>query len=80
MSDARASLFQARRIYVASSWRNDVQPVAVEMFRQLGHEVYDFRNPRPGDNGFHWSDIDPDIARRSSTRSRRTASRATSTR
>jgi hypothetical protein len=21
--------------------------------------VYDFRNPRPGDTGFHWSEIDP---------------------
>ena len=49
-----------RRIYVASSWRNPEQPVIVEMLRQLGHEVYDFRNPRPGDTGFAWSDIDPD--------------------
>ena len=48
-----------RRIYVASSWRNDVQPYAVELFRSRGNEVYDFKNPRPGDNGFHWSEIDP---------------------
>jgi hypothetical protein len=30
------------------------------MIRAEGHEVYDFRNPEPGDNGFHWSEIDPD--------------------
>jgi len=24
-----------------------------------GHTVYDFKNPRPGNNGFHWSEIDP---------------------
>ncbi len=58
MERSAASL--PRRIYVASSWRNDVQPLAVEMFRQLGHEVYDFRNPRPGDIGFAWSEIDPE--------------------
>lgn len=50
----------ARRIYLASSWRNPEQPGLVEMFRQSGHEVYDFRNPRPGDTGFAWSEIDPD--------------------
>ncbi len=50
----------SRRIYAASSWRNPFQPLYVEMLRQLGHEVYDFRNPRPGDEGFHWSEIDPE--------------------
>lgn len=47
------------KIYVASSWRNDYQPDVVYGLRQLEHEVYDFRNPAPGDNGFHWSQIDP---------------------
>lgn len=47
-------------LYVASSWRNTRQPEIVELLRQVGHEVYDFRNPEPGDNGFHWSEIDPD--------------------
>lgn len=46
------------KIYVASSWRNPYQPPVVNMLRNLGHEVYDFRNPREGDNGFAWSDID----------------------
>ncbi len=30
-------------IYVASSWKNEHQPVVVEMLRALGNEVYDFR-------------------------------------
>ncbi len=28
-----------RRIYLASSWRNPMQPVAVQMLRGAGHEV-----------------------------------------
>lgn len=48
------------RIYVASSWRNKRQPEVVRSLREAGHEVYDFRNPEPGDHGFQWSAIDPD--------------------
>lgn len=48
------------KIYVASSWRNKRQPAVVKALRYDGHEVYDFRNPEPGDNGFAWSAIDPD--------------------
>jgi hypothetical protein len=29
------------------------------MLRDAGHEVYDFRNPVPGDHGFSWSWVDP---------------------
>ena len=47
-----------RKIYVASSWRNSAQPDIVKRLREFGHEVYDFRHPEPGDNGFHWSEID----------------------
>lgn len=47
------------KIYVASSWRNAHQPVVVDALRAVGHEVYDFRNPGPGDYGFSWSAIDP---------------------
>lgn len=46
-------------IYVASSWRNELQPEVVQRIRVSEHEVYDFRNPSSGDNGFHWSEIDP---------------------
>ncbi len=49
-----------RRIYLASSWRNPLQPQAVQMLRDAGHEVYDFRNPPSGSPGFAWSPIDPD--------------------
>jgi hypothetical protein len=42
------------RIYVASSWRNEYQPVVVEMLRMHGHSVYDFRNPPNGVPGFAW--------------------------
>jgi len=48
------------RIYVASSWRNDYQPEVVRGLREVGHDVYDFRNPTDGDHGFHWSEIDGD--------------------
>lgn len=46
------------KIYVASSWRNQFQPRVVNRLKSLGHEVYDFRNPKEDDNGFHWSEID----------------------
>ena len=49
-----------RRIYVASSWRNEGQPELVAILRDQGHEVYDFRNPTEGNTGFAWSDIDPE--------------------
>ena len=43
------------KIYVASSWRNEVrQQATVAALRAAGHEVYDFRNPAPGDCGFSW--------------------------
>lgn len=48
------------KIYVASSWRNVHQPKVVEVLRSAGHEVYDFKNPAPGDNGFGWRQVDPD--------------------
>ena len=47
------------RIYVASSWKNDYQSVVVSALREDGHKVYDFKNPMPGNHGFHWSSIDP---------------------
>lgn len=48
------------KIYVASSWRNELQQGVVYTLRAAGHEVYDFKNPRPGNHGFHWSEVDPD--------------------
>ncbi|MBR5034350.1 MAG: hypothetical protein IKX71_03510 [Bacteroidales bacterium] len=46
------------RIYVASSWRNQYFPEVVSALREAGHEVYDFRNPPHGGNGFKWTQID----------------------
>jgi hypothetical protein len=46
------------KIYVASSWRNHYQEHVVDKLRELGHEVYDFKNPPHGRGGFAWSDID----------------------
>lgn len=48
------------KIYVASSWRNEFYPSVVETLRNDGHEVYDFRNPPTGDEGFKWGNVDPD--------------------
>ncbi len=46
------------KIYVASSWRNPRQPRVVTALKAWGYEVYDFRNPKAGNKGFHWSEID----------------------
>jgi nucleoside 2-deoxyribosyltransferase len=45
-----------RRIYLASSWRNPNQPEVLAALQAAGHDVYDFRNPAPGKNGFSWRD------------------------
>ena len=47
-----------RKIYVASSWRNEHYPRVVALLRAWGHDVYDFRNPPSGDPGFKWSNVD----------------------
>src|SRR5258705_2332390 len=48
---------ETMKIYVASSWRNPLQPAIVHTLRRCGHDVYDFRSPKPGDRGFHWSEL-----------------------
>lgn len=48
------------KIYVASSWRNPIQPAIVHILRANRHEVYDFRNPAEDKRGFGWREIDPD--------------------
>lgn len=47
------------KIYVASSWRNSYQPSVVAYLVARGHEVYDFRHPAPGNDGFQWRECDP---------------------
>lgn len=49
---------RSKRIYVASSWRNQLQPGVVAALRTAGHEVYDFRNPAPDDHGFSWRQLE----------------------
>lgn len=51
------------RVYVASSWRNPRQPEVVQTLRFAGFDVYDFREPTPGNHGFSWHEIDPTIPR-----------------
>lgn len=46
----------ASYVYVASSWRNDVQPRVVAEIRATGIGVYDFKHPADG-SGFHWSEV-----------------------
>lgn len=46
-----------KKIYIASSWRNDLQPSLVSFLVKRGFQVYDFRNP-PYKKGFQWSFID----------------------
>lgn len=49
------------RVYVASSWRNQDQPLVIRALQAAGgFEAYDFRNPDPTNHGFHWSEIDRD--------------------
>ena len=47
------------KIYVASSWRNMMQSAVVATLRCAKFEVYDFKNPAPGNEGFAWKEVDP---------------------
>ena len=50
-----------RQIYVASSWKNSFQGQVVQSLRDAGHEVYDFKHPEEGTEGFGWAMIDPNF-------------------
>lgn len=45
-----------KKIYVASSWRNEYQPIVVTTLRSVGFYVYDFKDS----DGFKWSEVDLD--------------------
>ncbi len=47
----------AMKVYVASSWRNAVQPEVVRLLRAEGFDVYDFKDPANDKSAFHWSDM-----------------------
>ncbi len=42
---------EALRIYVASSWRNELQPKVVAALRAAGHEVHDYKESASGTEG-----------------------------
>ena len=52
-----------RYVYVASSWRNPFQMAVCAALRSARIDHYDFKNPRPGERGFHWSDVMPSYQR-----------------
>jgi len=45
------------KVYVASSWRNPIQPDVVRLLRADGFDVYDFRDPANDHGAFRWSDL-----------------------
>jgi hypothetical protein len=49
---------KTEKIYVASSWRNNLQPKIVELLRGNGFDVYDFKEESRISKAFHWSEID----------------------
>ncbi len=50
------------KIYLASSWRNEIQQKYVKLLREAGHQVYDFKHPTDTEElGFHWEDVDADF-------------------
>jgi hypothetical protein len=44
---------ESMNIYVASSWKNLLQPIIVRRLREQGHEVYDFH----GSKRENWKDV-----------------------
>lgn len=50
-------------VYVASSWRNPLQPAIIAMLRAAQIDCYDFRDPDgDGSGGFSWRDVRDDPA------------------
>ncbi len=46
-------------VYVASSWRNPMQPAVCAILKAAGIDHYDFRNPEGG-TGFAWRQVKTD--------------------
>jgi hypothetical protein len=49
-----------RRVYLASSWRNQFHTDVHDLVCSAGHDVYNFREPADGETGFAWAEMDPD--------------------
>lgn len=45
-------------LYVASSWRNPYYDDVLTFLHEENIPYYNFKNPAPGNPGFHWSKID----------------------
>jgi hypothetical protein len=45
------------RIYVASSWRNQYYEDAIFQLQQAGHDIWNWRKPPTGGNGFSWRQV-----------------------
>jgi hypothetical protein len=43
-------------VYVASSWRNPMQPAVISTLHAAGIDCYDFRDPEGG-TGFSWREV-----------------------
>ncbi|HET8726680.1 MAG TPA: hypothetical protein VFO41_04125 [Alphaproteobacteria bacterium] len=50
------------RVYAASSWRNTFYDDLLNVLRGAGHEVWNWREPPTGGNGFKWQDTVPAVA------------------
>lgn len=46
-------------VYVASSWRNPIQPAVCAVLKAAGINHYDFKNP-PNGAGFGWEEVRPE--------------------
>lgn len=51
---------RAEYVYVASSWRNQIQPFVCRTLKAAGVDHYDFRNPPEG-AGFSWREVKSDV-------------------
>lgn len=49
--------FLPNYVYVASSWRNNLQIAVCAALRAVGIDHYDFKNPKPGEEGFAWTEV-----------------------
>lgn len=48
-------------VYVASSWRNNLQPVVCRALAEANIDHYDFKNP-PNGAGFGWEQVNPNVS------------------
>ena len=60
LTDTGWFLEKTRKVYVASSWRNEHYDSVVKELREQGHDVYDFKDTP---NSFRWTDVCPQDAR-----------------